>query len=159
MTNTSILYLPRRSVTALPAFGRRGGQRRPERHVPVHRHCPRREEQALATGGCPARQGWRWRACGHTVEADGTSFPHSSSPPSRSSPMSFCSLRRDCEHPPPSIFLMIYECVCVCAQNRPSVITCAPANNRNCNLSHCTVSHNGCSSGLASNYRRVSSCK
>ncbi|XP_076124683.1 transcription cofactor vestigial-like protein 4b isoform X1 [Alosa pseudoharengus] len=42
-------------------------------------------------------------------------------------------------------------------QNRPSVITCAPANNRNCNLSHCTVSHNGCSSGLASNYRRPSS--
>ncbi|KAF5908756.1 transcription cofactor vestigial-like protein 4 isoform X2, partial [Clarias magur] len=38
-------------------------------------------------------------------------------------------------------------------QNRPSVITCAPANNRNCNLSHCTVSHNGCS---PSNYRRPS---
>ncbi|KAJ4927407.1 hypothetical protein JOQ06_015138 [Pogonophryne albipinna] len=34
-------------------------------------------------------------------------------------------------------------------QNRPSVITCAPANNRNCNLSH-----NGCSS-LANNYRRI----
>ncbi|XP_051531624.1 transcription cofactor vestigial-like protein 4 isoform X2 [Myxocyprinus asiaticus] len=39
-------------------------------------------------------------------------------------------------------------------QNRPSVITCAPANNRNCNLSHCTVSHNGCSP--TSNYRRAS---
>lgn len=36
-------------------------------------------------------------------------------------------------------------------QNRPSVITCAPANNRNCNLSH-----NGCSS-LANNYRRINS--
>ncbi|XP_057701276.1 transcription cofactor vestigial-like protein 4b isoform X2 [Corythoichthys intestinalis] len=41
-------------------------------------------------------------------------------------------------------------------QNRPSVITCAPANNRNCNLSHCTLSHNGCSS-LTNNYRRVHS--
>ncbi|GLD75046.1 transcription cofactor vestigial-like protein 4 isoform X1 [Lates japonicus] len=39
-------------------------------------------------------------------------------------------------------------------QNRPSVITCAPANNRNCNLSHCPVSHNGCSS-LTNNYRRI----
>ncbi|XP_019214862.1 transcription cofactor vestigial-like protein 4b isoform X4 [Oreochromis niloticus] len=38
-------------------------------------------------------------------------------------------------------------------QNRPSVITCAPANNRNCNLSHCTVSHNGCSN-FTNNYRR-----
>ncbi|XP_041743169.2 transcription cofactor vestigial-like protein 4 isoform X2 [Coregonus clupeaformis] len=34
-------------------------------------------------------------------------------------------------------------------QNRPSVITCAPANNRNCNLSH-----NGCSNILPSNYSR-----
>lgn len=41
-------------------------------------------------------------------------------------------------------------------QNRPSVITCAPANNRNCNLSHCPVSHNGCSS-LSNNYRRINS--
>ncbi|XP_077458077.1 transcription cofactor vestigial-like protein 4b isoform X1 [Stigmatopora argus] len=41
-------------------------------------------------------------------------------------------------------------------QNRPSVITCAPANNRNCNLSHCPLSHNGCSS-LTNNYRRVPS--
>lgn len=39
-------------------------------------------------------------------------------------------------------------------QNRPSVITCAPANNRNCNLSHCPVSHNGCSN-LSNNYRRI----
>ncbi|KAM9408822.1 transcription cofactor vestigial-like protein 4b isoform 1-T1 [Pholidichthys leucotaenia] len=39
-------------------------------------------------------------------------------------------------------------------QNRPSVITCAPANNRNCNLSHCTVSHNGCSN-FTNNYRRI----
>lgn len=30
-------------------------------------------------------------------------------------------------------------------QNRPSVITCAPASNRNCNLSHCHM--NGCSPG------------
>lgn len=41
-------------------------------------------------------------------------------------------------------------------QNRPSVITCAPANNRNCNLSHCPVSHNGCSSSLPPSYRRPS---
>uniref|UniRef100_A0A674EG06 Vestigial-like family member 4b n=1 Tax=Salmo trutta TaxID=8032 RepID=A0A674EG06_SALTR len=34
-------------------------------------------------------------------------------------------------------------------QNRPSVITCAPANNRNCNLSH-----NGCSNNLPNNYSR-----
>ncbi|XP_067098985.1 LOW QUALITY PROTEIN: transcription cofactor vestigial-like protein 4b [Osmerus mordax] len=40
-------------------------------------------------------------------------------------------------------------------QNRPSVITCAPANKRNCNLSHCPVSHNGCSSSLPPNYRRT----
>ncbi|XP_033822033.1 transcription cofactor vestigial-like protein 4b isoform X2 [Periophthalmus magnuspinnatus] len=39
-------------------------------------------------------------------------------------------------------------------QNRPSVITCAPANNRNCNLSHCPVSHNGCSN-LSNNFRRI----
>lgn len=45
---------------------------------------------------------------------------------------------------------------CVCVQNRPSVITCAPANNRNCNLSHCPVSHNGCSS-LPNNYRKINS--
>ncbi|KAK7128271.1 hypothetical protein R3I93_020770 [Phoxinus phoxinus] len=37
-------------------------------------------------------------------------------------------------------------------QNRPSVITCAPANSRNCNLTHCTVSH----SGPAPSYRRPS---
>lgn len=36
------------------------------------------------------------------------------------------------------------------------MITCAPANNRNCNLSHCPVSHNGCSS-LTNNYRRINS--
>ncbi|XP_042589463.1 transcription cofactor vestigial-like protein 4 isoform X3 [Cyprinus carpio] len=41
-------------------------------------------------------------------------------------------------------------------QNRPSVITCAPANNRNCNLTHCTVSHSGCSPSLTSSYRRAS---
>ncbi|XP_003973458.2 transcription cofactor vestigial-like protein 4b isoform X1 [Takifugu rubripes] len=39
-------------------------------------------------------------------------------------------------------------------QNRPSVITCAPANNRNCNLSHCPVSHSSCSS-LRNSYRRT----
>uniref|UniRef100_A0A1A8R2B3 POU class 3 homeobox 3b n=1 Tax=Nothobranchius pienaari TaxID=704102 RepID=A0A1A8R2B3_9TELE len=39
-------------------------------------------------------------------------------------------------------------------QNRPSVITCAAANNRNCNLSQCPVSHNGCSN-LTNNYRRI----
>ncbi|MBN3308719.1 VGLL4 protein, partial [Amia calva] len=41
-------------------------------------------------------------------------------------------------------------------QNRPSVITCASANNRNCNLSYCPVSHNGCTSSLPSNFRRPS---
>ncbi|KAF4792666.1 vestigial like family member 4 [Turdus rufiventris] len=39
-------------------------------------------------------------------------------------------------------------------QNRPSVITCASANNRNCNLSHCPIAHSACS-GAA--YRRPSS--
>ncbi|KAJ7994460.1 hypothetical protein DPEC_G00249490 [Dallia pectoralis] len=34
-------------------------------------------------------------------------------------------------------------------QNRPSVITCAPANNRNCHLSHCPVTQNGCSNNLS----------
>ncbi|KAJ8388006.1 hypothetical protein AAFF_G00147970 [Aldrovandia affinis] len=41
-------------------------------------------------------------------------------------------------------------------QNRPSVIICASANNRNCNLSYCPVSHNSCTSSLPSNYRRPS---
>ncbi|XP_076874903.1 transcription cofactor vestigial-like protein 4 isoform X2 [Brachyhypopomus gauderio] len=31
-------------------------------------------------------------------------------------------------------------------QNRPSVITCAPASNRTCNLSNCHMSPNGCTS-------------
>ncbi|NWI56475.1 VGLL4 protein, partial [Calyptomena viridis] len=38
-------------------------------------------------------------------------------------------------------------------QNRPSVITCASANNRNCNLSHCPIAH----SGSGATYRRASS--
>lgn len=46
--------------------------------------------------------------------------------------------------------------VLVSPQNRPSVITCASANNRNCNLSHCPIAHSACS-GAA--YRRPSSCK
>ncbi|XP_018593044.2 transcription cofactor vestigial-like protein 4 isoform X2 [Scleropages formosus] len=37
-------------------------------------------------------------------------------------------------------------------QNRPSVITCASASNRNCNLSHCHMSHGSCSSS----YRKPS---
>ncbi|NWT74991.1 VGLL4 protein, partial [Prunella himalayana] len=39
-------------------------------------------------------------------------------------------------------------------QNRPSVITCASASNRNCNLSHCPIAHSACA-GAA--YRRPSS--
>lgn len=39
-------------------------------------------------------------------------------------------------------------------QNRPSVITCASASTRNCNLSHCPIAHSGCAAGPAS-YRRV----
>ncbi|KAM5279760.1 transcription cofactor vestigial-like protein 4 isoform 1-T1 [Ctenodactylus gundi] len=38
-------------------------------------------------------------------------------------------------------------------QNRPSVITCASAGARNCNLSHCPVAHSGCAAPAAS-YRR-----
>ncbi|XP_004466417.1 transcription cofactor vestigial-like protein 4 isoform X2 [Dasypus novemcinctus] len=38
-------------------------------------------------------------------------------------------------------------------QNRPSVITCASASNRNCNLSHCPIAHSGCGAGPGS-YRR-----
>lgn len=41
-------------------------------------------------------------------------------------------------------------------QNRPSVITCASASNRNCSLSHCPITHSGCVSATASNYRRPS---
>uniref|UniRef100_V9L7S9 Transcription cofactor vestigial-like protein 4 n=1 Tax=Callorhinchus milii TaxID=7868 RepID=V9L7S9_CALMI len=41
-------------------------------------------------------------------------------------------------------------------QNRPSVITCASANNRNCNLSHCPIAHSGCVPALPLNYRRTS---
>ncbi|KAK2851625.1 hypothetical protein Q5P01_007901 [Channa striata] len=37
-------------------------------------------------------------------------------------------------------------------QNRPSVITCAPASNRNCDLSHCHM--NGCSSSPAANQKK-----
>ncbi|XP_073430346.1 transcription cofactor vestigial-like protein 4 isoform X4 [Dendrobates tinctorius] len=40
--------------------------------------------------------------------------------------------------------------------NRPSVITCAPPSNRNCNLSHCPVSHSGCVSAVPANFRRPS---
>ena len=43
-------------------------------------------------------------------------------------------------------------------QNRPSVITCASASARNCNLSHCPIAHSGCAAGPAS-YRRAPSCK
>ncbi|KAM9093878.1 transcription cofactor vestigial-like protein 4 isoform X2 [Sarcophilus harrisii] len=39
-------------------------------------------------------------------------------------------------------------------QNRPSVITCASASNRNCNLSHCPIAHSGCVSSTPANYRR-----
>ncbi|XP_007952309.1 transcription cofactor vestigial-like protein 4 [Orycteropus afer afer] len=39
-------------------------------------------------------------------------------------------------------------------QNRPSVITCASASNRNCNLSHCPIAHSGCVASLPANYRR-----
>ncbi|XP_064823536.1 transcription cofactor vestigial-like protein 4b isoform X2 [Oncorhynchus masou masou] len=43
-------------------------------------------------------------------------------------------------------------------QNRPSVITCAPANNRNCNLPNngCSnnLPNNGCSNNLPNNYSR-----
>ncbi|XP_059796371.1 transcription cofactor vestigial-like protein 4 isoform X4 [Balaenoptera ricei] len=41
-------------------------------------------------------------------------------------------------------------------QNRPSVITCASASARNCNLSHCPIAHSGCAAGPAS-YRRAPS--
>ncbi|XP_015672302.2 transcription cofactor vestigial-like protein 4 [Protobothrops mucrosquamatus] len=42
-------------------------------------------------------------------------------------------------------------------QNRPSVITCASASNRNCNLSHCPVVHSGCGAAVPTSYRRPSS--
>ncbi|XP_058027729.1 transcription cofactor vestigial-like protein 4 isoform X3 [Ahaetulla prasina] len=42
-------------------------------------------------------------------------------------------------------------------QNRPSVITCASASNRNCNLSHCPVVHSGCGAAIPTSYRRPSS--
>ncbi|XP_014326746.1 transcription cofactor vestigial-like protein 4 [Xiphophorus maculatus] len=38
-------------------------------------------------------------------------------------------------------------------QNRPSVITCAPASNRNCNLSHCHM--NGCTPPPPDNQRKT----
>uniref|UniRef100_UPI0037E91D23 transcription cofactor vestigial-like protein 4 n=1 Tax=Semicossyphus pulcher TaxID=241346 RepID=UPI0037E91D23 len=38
-------------------------------------------------------------------------------------------------------------------QNRPSVITCAPASNRNCNLSHCHM--NGCSPSPPADQRKT----
>ncbi|XP_029011325.1 transcription cofactor vestigial-like protein 4 [Betta splendens] len=41
-------------------------------------------------------------------------------------------------------------------QNRPSVITCAPANNRNCSLSHCHM--NGCSSSPAADQKKANVC-
>ncbi|NXX42797.1 VGLL4 protein, partial [Tricholaema leucomelas] len=41
-------------------------------------------------------------------------------------------------------------------QNRPSVITCASASTRNCNLSHCPIAHSGCGSAVPA-YRRPSS--
>ncbi|XP_061758883.1 transcription cofactor vestigial-like protein 4 isoform X2 [Nerophis ophidion] len=41
-------------------------------------------------------------------------------------------------------------------QNRPSVITCAPASNRNCNLSHCHM--NGCSPSPPDDGRKNNVC-
>ncbi|XP_066473308.1 transcription cofactor vestigial-like protein 4 isoform X1 [Tiliqua scincoides] len=41
-------------------------------------------------------------------------------------------------------------------QNRPSVITCASASNRNCNLSHCSIVHSGCGTAMPASYRRPS---
>ncbi|XP_067854753.1 transcription cofactor vestigial-like protein 4b isoform X1 [Heptranchias perlo] len=41
-------------------------------------------------------------------------------------------------------------------QNRPSVITCASGNNRNCNLSHCPIAHSGCVPAMPPSYRRPS---
>uniref|UniRef100_A0A803KA36 Vestigial like family member 4 n=1 Tax=Xenopus tropicalis TaxID=8364 RepID=A0A803KA36_XENTR len=41
-------------------------------------------------------------------------------------------------------------------QNRPSVITCAPASNRNCSLSHCPVTHSGGVSAVPGSFRRPS---
>ncbi|XP_041860191.1 transcription cofactor vestigial-like protein 4 [Melanotaenia boesemani] len=38
-------------------------------------------------------------------------------------------------------------------QNRPSVITCAPASNRNCNLSHCHM--NGCTPSPPTDQRKT----
>lgn len=38
-------------------------------------------------------------------------------------------------------------------QNRPSVITCAPASNRNCNLTHCHM--NGCSPSPPTDQRKT----
>jgi len=44
-------------------------------------------------------------------------------------------------------------------QNRPSVITCASASTRNCNLSHCPIAHSGCAAAGPASYRRAPSCK
>uniref|UniRef100_A0A8C0TJ08 Vestigial like family member 4 n=1 Tax=Canis lupus familiaris TaxID=9615 RepID=A0A8C0TJ08_CANLF len=44
-------------------------------------------------------------------------------------------------------------------QNRPSVITCASASTRNCNLSHCPIAHSGCVAAGPASYRRAPSCK
>ncbi|CAD7684886.1 unnamed protein product [Nyctereutes procyonoides] len=42
-------------------------------------------------------------------------------------------------------------------QNRPSVITCASASTRNCNLSHCPIAHSGCVAAGPASYRRAPS--
>ncbi|XP_054553841.1 transcription cofactor vestigial-like protein 4 isoform X2 [Talpa occidentalis] len=42
-------------------------------------------------------------------------------------------------------------------QNRPSVITCASASARNCNLSHCPIAHSGCAPAGPASYRRAPS--
>ncbi|XP_036767269.1 transcription cofactor vestigial-like protein 4 isoform X1 [Manis pentadactyla] len=42
-------------------------------------------------------------------------------------------------------------------QNRPSVITCASASARNCNLSHCPIVHSGCTVAGPASYRRAPS--
>lgn len=44
-------------------------------------------------------------------------------------------------------------------QNRPSVITCASAGARNCNLSHCPIAHSGCAAPGPASYRRPPSGK
>ncbi|XP_050952426.1 transcription cofactor vestigial-like protein 4 isoform X1 [Labeo rohita] len=59
---------------------------------------------------------------------------------------------------PTRSMLLIPGCGTKHQQNRPSVITCAPASNRPCSLSSCHMSPNSCTSGSTNKTKANTAC-